>query len=214
MEIERYTYLRKELIRLYTVLTEQTFTVVIPLSSFLTLKQLENARDNPPISGFESLEIPVERPFTIARLLTAVDVMGDELEIGFRYPRKDIPEIYTSIQDWIRYWIEIKREAGYLRTPDLSELALIERLAKYVFSAYSHYHHEKINNTLHVNTQSEMTLLDILKGKMMFGTDIDEPISFISYVDEWRSTTGYSAEMEERTGSVGSGILSGFGGGL
>ncbi|AEV89557.1 hypothetical protein OBP_120 [Pseudomonas phage OBP] len=212
MQTERYIHLRKELVRLYKVLTEQTYTVIIPLSSFLTLKQLEYAKERPPIAGFESLEIPVERPFTIARLLTAVDVMGDELEIGFRFPRKDIPEVYTNIQDWIRYWIEIKRDAGYLRTPSIDELALMERLAKYVFSAYAHYHHEKINKTLNVNTQSEMTLLDILKGKMMFGSDIDEPISFISYVDEWRSSTGYSAQMEESRSYNAS--MSGFGGGM
>lgn len=214
MQTERYNHIRKELVRLYKVLTEQTYVVIIPLSSFLTLKQLEHARDNPPISGFESLEVPVERPFTIARLLSAVDIMGDELSIGFRTPRKDIPEIYVAIQDWIRYWIEIKREAGYLRTPDLKELAIMERLAKYVFSAYAHYYHEKINNTLHVNTHSEMTLLDILKGKMMFGADIDEPISFISYIDEWRSTSGYSAELEERGGYSDYGSMSGFGGGM
>lgn len=213
MHTERYVHIRKELVRLYKVLTEHTYVVVIPLSSFLTLRQLEHAKEKPPITGFESLEIPVERPFTIARLLDAVDVMGDELSIGFRFPRKDIPEIYTTIQDWIRYWIEIKREASYFRTPDIGELALIERLAKYVFGAYAHYHHEKINNTLNVNAHDDMTLLDILRGKMMFGSDIDEPISFISYVDEWRSTSGYSAQMEERS-SYSMGMTSGFGGGM
>lgn len=195
MELERYTFLRKELVRLHSVLTEYTFSVVLPLSSFLTLKELDRAKDSPPITGFETLELPVERPYTIEMILRAVDIMGDELSLGFRHPRKDIPLIYDSIQDWIRYWIEIKRNWGYLRSPDIGELELIERLAKYIFKAHSHYHHEKINKTLHVASREEMTLVDVLRGRMMFGDDLDAGISFISYVDEYKSDTGVRSGM-------------------
>lgn len=209
MELERYRFLQTELIRLHKVLTEYTFSVILPLSSFLTLRQLDKVKDNPPITGFESLEIPVERPYTIEHILKAVDIMGDELQIGFRYPRKDIPVIYTSIQDWIRYWIEIKRDWGYLRTPDIGELELIERLAKHIFSYYAHYYYENVNKILHVNSNEELTLLDVLKGRMMFGDAMDNGISFISYVDEYKSDTGIRGKSNS-----GIDFLGGFGGGL
>lgn len=211
MQIERYTFLRNELRRLYTILTEQTFVVAIPMSSFMTLRQLDKAKDNPPLTGFETLEIPVERPFTVQRLLQAVDIMGDELSLGFRHPRQDIPFLYNSIQDWIRYWIEIKRDVGYLRTPELSELELIERLGKYVFSAYAHYHYEKINKTLGVSSTAEMTLLDVLKGRMMYGTDLDEQLSYISHIDEYRAATGQTSNTMGSNFSASS-FLSGLGG--
>lgn len=211
MELERYTFLRAELRRLYTILTEQTFKVSMPMSSFMTLKQLDRAKDAPPLTGFETLELSVERPFTVLKLLTAVDIMGDELQIGFRHPRQDIPFLYTSIQDWIRYWIEIKVDMGYLRTPEISELELIEKLAKYIFGAYSHYHHEKINKALNVSHKGEMTLLDVIKGRMMFGNDIDNDVSFISYLDEYKSSIGYTGSSYN-SNYAGSDFLRGLGG--
>lgn len=211
MQIERYTFLRNELRRLYVVLTEQTFVVSIPLSSFMTLKQLDKAKDNPPLTGFETLEIPVERPFTVQRILQAVEIMGEDLRIGFRHPRQDIPNLYNSIQDWIRYWIEIKRDAGYLRTPAIPELELIEKFAKHLFGAYAHYHYEKINKTLNVGHAGEMTLLDALKGRMMFGTDMDEQLSFISHLDEYKSSIGHTSNSFGGYGSANS-LLNGLGG--
>lgn len=211
METERYTFLRKELIRLYSILTGQTFVVVLPLSSFMTLKQLDRAKESPPLTGFETLEMAVERPFTVLKLLTAVDIMGDELQLGFRHPRQDIPFLYNSIQDWIRYWIEIKTNAGYLRTPDIGELELIERLAKYIFRAHAHYYHENVNKTLHVTHSSEMTLVDILRGKMMFGEGVGESLSYVSYLDDYKSSTGYSGSSYN-SNYAGSDFLRGIGG--
>lgn len=193
METERYNYIRKELVELHRILTEETFEVAIPLSSFMSLKQLENARENPPLTGFETLEIPVERPFTILRLLQAVQIMGDHLNIGFRHARRDVPRIYESIQTWIKYWVEIKVNAGYLRSPSVEELELIEKLAKHVFGTYAHYHYEKINKTLHIPDMANASLLDILKGRMMYGTDIDEQLSYISHLDEYKSLMGYTS---------------------
>lgn len=210
MEIARYTHIRNELIRLYKMFTEEHFVVILPMSSFMTLTQLEHLKDNPPITGFETLELPVERPYSIARILKAFDIMGDSIQIGFRYPSKDIPRIYDAVQDWIRYWIEIKREAGYMRTPDIGELELIERLARYIFTAYSHYHYSKIYDTLNVRASGELTLLDVVRGRMMYGTDLDEPLSYISYLDEWKSTSGYVSANQTH----GAYNWNGFGGGM
>lgn len=213
MNIERYTYIRKELIRLYKLFSERTFLVFIPPSSFLTLEQLDRAKERPPLTGFETLEQPVERPYTIQYLLRAVDIMGDDIHLGFRYPRQDIPVIYESIQTWIKYWIEIKVNLSYMRTPDISELELIERLARFVFTPYSHYYHERINKDMRLNPGEEITLVTLLRGTMMHGKDFGEPISYISHLDQYKSTIGYSSSYGSHSGGTLD-FLRGFGGGM
>lgn len=209
MNTERFMYVRTELIKLYRIITKQTFVVYLPLSSFLTLSQLEHMRDNPPIQGFEMLEQPIERPYTIDNLLRAIKITDGNVNIGFRNPRQDIPLMFDTIQNWVKYWCEIKGGAPWVRTPPISELALIEKLGRHIFGHYKHYHYEKINDTLNIQSQESITLLDILKGRMMFGEDIDNDISYISYLDEYKSSQGYSPETE-----TDSGYLNGYGGGL
>lgn len=207
MDTNRYMYIREELVKLYSILTQETFLVVMPTTSFMSLKQLEHYRENQPLVGFDSLEIPMERPYSIMKILEAFVHMGDEAKVYFRYPSRDIPRIYDSIQTWIQYWVEIKRGSGYLRTPAIEELELIEKLARHIFTDYSHYHYSKIYDTLNVKSSENMTLLDVIKGRMMYGTDLDEQLSYISYLDEYKSQTGYQS-------SVASEIYSGFGGGM
>ena len=198
--------------KLYRLFSERTFVVTIPASSFLTLKQLDRARERPPLTGFETLEIPVERPFTIEYLLRAVDIMGEDINLGFRYPRQDIPVIYESIQEWIKYWIEIKVNLSYMRTPDIKELEIIEKLSRILFTDYAHYYHERINKDMNIDVSKPLTLVDILRGQMMHGSDYGEPISYISYLDQYKATTGYSSSNNYANGTLD--FLRGFGGGL
>lgn len=213
MNTERYMYLRKELIALHRLITRRTFLVTLPLASFLSTKQLQHYQKNPPINGFESITQTSERPYTIEFILRAVMMTGEGFTMGFRKPREDIPVMFNAIQDWIKYWIEIKHDGGYLRTPDVKELELIEKLGRFIFSAYAHYHHEKINRTLQVPNLENATLLDILRGRMMFGTDFDEPISYVSYLDQYKSDVGYR-DYSSDIGSDTLSFLKGFGGGL
>lgn len=206
METERYMQIRSELIKLHSILTEWTFNVIMPASQFITLKRLSEIEKNPPINGFESLEIPQERPMSISRILDAFVIMGDEAQVYFRSPRRDIPVIYETIQETVRLWCEIKSELSYLRTPPLEELELLEKFSKYLFGDYANYYHEKINNSMQIKHTSEMTLLDMIKGRMMYGDAFDEPISYISYVDQYKSTQGYAEHSAVSYGS-------GFGGG-
>lgn len=207
MDTNRYMYVRGELVKLYTILTQETFLVIMPATSFMSLKQLEHYKEHQPIIGFDSLEVPMERPYSIMKILEAFVHMGDEAQVYFRHPAKDVPRIYDAIQDWIRYWVEIKRGSGYLRTPSIEELELIEKLARHLFTDYSHYHYTKIFDTLNVKSSETMTLLDVVKGRMMYGNDLDEQLSFISYLDEYKSQTGFQS-------SVASQVYSGFGGGM
>lgn len=215
MNIERYTFVRNELIRLHSLFTARTFVVMTPLSNFLSLQQLEHYQKNPPINGLGALEEAVERPYTIERLLLGMKRMGEEIKLGFRYPREDIPVVYESIQLWIQYWIEIKTTASYLQTPTIEELELIEKLGRFVFTAYAHFHHEKINRTMRVTNTKELTLIEVMSGRMQFGSDFDEPISYISYLDQYKSETGYvnyGINSVNQDGTLD--FLRGFGGGL
>lgn len=211
MITERYCFLREELIRLYRLFTQRTFNVTLPLASVLTTEQLKAYQKNPPIRGFDSLMVASERPYSVAFMLQAVQISGDELDIGFSRPREDIPVIYEAIQDWIHYWIEIKVGGGFLRTPDIIELELIEKLGRMLFTPYAHYHHEKINQALHVPNIQNASLLDILRGTMMFGSDFDQPLSYYSALDEYKSSINYSSSSYD-TSSLD--FMKGFGGGL
>lgn len=212
MNVQRYTYLRNELIRLYKLFTERTFLVTIPLSSFMTLKELERAKENPPLIGFEHLSENVERPLTINKILLAVSIMDVHLNIGFTRPRQDIPVIYDAIENWIQHWIEIKLNAGYLQSPPIEELELIEKLGRHIFTYYAHYHHEKINKVMRVTNTSELTLLDVLQGRIMYGADFDQPISYISHLDHYKAQVGYSGSSSSHGGALD--FLKGFGAGL
>lgn len=214
MDTSRYMYVRGELLKLYNIIQNQSFEVILPLTHFLNKQKLEFLEKNPPINGFGVLETPTCRPYPISRILTAFAIMEDEVQLDFRHPRHDIPLIYNTIQDWIRYWIEIKRGAGYLRTPSIEELELIEKLGRYVFSSYKHYHYEKINKTLHVPTTDTMTLLDVIKGRMMYGDDIDTDLSYISYLDEYKSEIGYGGIPSGNSVNTLRNLMGGFGGGM
>ena len=214
MRTERYNTLRKELIRIYKVLTERTFVVYIQPTAFLSLKQLENAKERPPLTGFETYETMVERPYTIAYLLRAFDIMGDKINMGYRFPREDIPVVYETVQDWIRYWIEIKQGCPYIATPSIEELSLIEQVARHAFTGYAHYYHERINDSMRVYNKKELSLLDVLRGKMQFGDAVTEPISYISHIDQYKSDTGYRSGPSYNTGNGGIDFLKGFGGGM
>jgi len=216
METARYNYIRGELIRLHNIIMNQTFVVSLPLSYFLNKRQLEHLKENPPITGFGSLEEPVRRPYTMNRLLDAFELMGSDISIGFMSPRKDIPVIYETIQDWIRYWIEIKEGAGYLRTPPVEELELIEKLARYVFGVYTHYYYEKVNATFNVAVKEEMSLLDVFKAKLMYGDEgANQDLSYVSYLDQYKSATGYVGNVDTTGASETlSNLMRGFGGGI
>lgn len=218
MQTERYNFIRKELVKLHELFTQRTFNVYVSLSSFLTYEQLTNYEKHPPIGGFNRIEIVDERPYTIEYLLTMFEIMGDKAEMGFKYPKQDIPVMYDAAQNWIKYWVELKTSVGYLRTPPLEELEVMERLARYVFSAYKHYYYEKMNDNLNVPSKDNMTLFDVFKGRMMYGDSFDQDLSFISYLDQFRGGGGYIELMEGPGYNNGfSGFdspNSGFGGGM
>lgn len=213
MHTDRFMFIRNDLIRLYQLFTERTFVVVMPVASFLSTEQLRHYEENPPINGFESLMENSERPYTVSHILRSVALMDENFRIGFRYPREDIPVIYDAIQTWIQHWIEIKLNNNYLRTPDVKELEIIDKLGRYVFTAYAHYHHEKINRVMNVSDVKQLTLVDVLKGRMMYGADFDEPISHISHLDNYKSEINYRDPGKSfDKGTID--FLRGFGGGL
>ena len=79
MDLTRYKHVRENLVSLYKMITEETFNVYIPKSSFLSLKQIKHLEKNPPINGMESYEAVVERPLTILRMAQAFSMIGEDM---------------------------------------------------------------------------------------------------------------------------------------
>lgn len=193
MDLTRYNHVRENLVSLYKTITEETFNVYIPKSSFLSLKQIKQIEKNPPINGMESYDNVIERPLSILRMAQAFSMVGeDDVNLAFRYPRKDIPRIYNTIQDYIMYWLEIKRNYARFDSPGLDELEILEKVAKYVFSAYKEYHIQEVNDKFGVVKQSDMTLMDYIKGTWMYGEQFQENISFISHLAVYREENNLS----------------------
>lgn len=193
MDLTRYKHVRENLVNLYKMITEETFNVYIPKSSFLSLKQIKHLEKNPPINGMGSYEAVVERPLTILRMAQAFSMIGeDDVNLAFRYPRRDIPRIYNGIQDYIMYWLEIKRYWARFDAPSLDELEILEKIAKYVFSAYKEYHIQEVNDKFGVTKQSDMTLMDYIKGTWMYGEQFQDNISFISHLAVYREENNLS----------------------
>lgn len=193
MDLSRYNHIRESLVALYKTITEETFNVYIPKSSFLSLNQIKKLENSPPINGIESYDNVVERPLSILRIAQAFSMVGeDDVNLAFRYPRKDIPKIYNTIQDYIMYWLEIKRHYARFDSPGLEELGILEKIAKYVFSAYKEYHIQEVNDKFGVSSQAEMTLMDYIKGTWMYGEQYQDNISFISHLAVYREENNLS----------------------
>lgn len=185
-DVKRYTENYDELVRLYKAMTRRYFTVIAPRAVFMATAQLEALEDNPPLGGLERFSRPIECNVTIEKIIRAYQIADDEFEMGFRYPARDIPFIYETIQESIRLWIEMRLNAYNYATASIDELRAMEKVAKGLFGAYRHYtriREREIKKGKSVSTGSD--LVDVYLGILMFGEGPQEDISFVSYIDQY-----------------------------
>lgn len=170
MSNERYIAVRERLIELFPVMTEYTYEIVAAPSIFLPLKQLKNIDSaDDRLIGTEIVGNVVERQVTIAKMSEAISINGECTEMAFRRPSRVIPEIYESIQEYIKLWIEIKTDYSWLPSPQLEELERLERVAKFVFTPYKEYYYAKIAKATGVSAQADTTMQGALLSIWMFG---------------------------------------------
>lgn len=186
MNVERYTVVRERLVELFKIITEKTWPVVIPRSNLISVELLKKINERDPYGALDRLEELGERNLTIQRLCDAFVIMDDEVQLGFQKPRRDTVEIYLIIQEYLRLWVEIKTDFSWFNSPPLEELEILEKIAKFVFNAYRSYKMEEITDSFGGYQAEDMSLFNILKAQMVYGADIREGISFISYLSSYR----------------------------
>lgn len=183
----RYNHVRSELVRLYKIITKRTFILNAKRSIFLTTEQLEAMEKNPPICGLDRYNTVGEMPVTIAKMVLAQEIIGDDLVLAFRYPKKDIPVVYDTIQNYIKYWTEIMLNASGFKTATVYELELLENIAKGLYYSYSYYKREMVKEDLNKQKASYVDpMVNLYLGIIKHGRGMDNDNSFYSYLDAYK----------------------------
>lgn len=192
--LQHHNEVRAELIRLYKVMTQHLFTIIAPRSVFLTTEQLEVIEKNPPMAGIALFSTPIETQVTIEKIINAYLLGGDGFQMGFRYPRKELPIIYETLQDAVRLWTDIKLNSYNFKSAPMEELEAMELVARNLFEGYRIYHNERVKNELAVKERKgEDRMMSIYLNILHHGMDEPDEVSFISYVDLYRAkNTGIS----------------------
>lgn len=219
MDYRRFNVIRARLVELYKVITEYTFEIVAPPSTFMQLKAMKNIDRAQFLIGTERMGLAVRRDMTITKMTTAISLNGDETQMAFRFPSRDIPRVYESIQEYIQLWLEVKTDWGWFETARLEELEELEAVAKFIFTPYKEYHAAKIAKEFGYKNTEDISLVNTMRSLWMFGSTPQEELSFVSYVSLYKeaqgltkhhqSSYGRSETLEELLGgNYGSGIQS------
>lgn len=182
---EHYIKVREDLCKLYDIITKKLFYVIAPRSVFLTTEQLTAMSNNPPPGGIERFFMVTEMPVTIEKMITAYEIGGEDFQLSFRYPHKDIPIIYETVQEYIRLWVDVKMNSYSYKTASINELKALESVSKSLFYAYKYYYDMEYNKRVTEGSGStEFELANLVYGKIAYGSD-GSTLSFISYVDQY-----------------------------
>lgn len=217
MNYERFNFIRERLVELYPLITEYTFEIVAPASTFLELKQLQGLDKTEYRPGTERVGIPVVRPLTITQLTKALTLNGNDAELYFRWPSRDIIRIYEGIQEYIKLWLEIKVDWGWFESARLEELEELEAVAKFVFTPYKEYHAAKVAKEFGYQSTGDMSLVNSMRSLWMFGNTVTEDISFVSHIAMYKEGQGLTQQTQSsygRSETLEELLNSGFGAGL
>ena len=191
---EHYSKVRTELVKLYEVITQRHFSVIAPRSVFFTTEQLERIARNPPPGGVERFTEPTERGVTIEKMVLAYEIGGDDFELAFKRPKRDIPEIYETIQEYIRLWVDIKINSYGYKTATIEELRKLENVARSLFGIYRYYYELDIEEKFDKKaSNTEFELANMALAGLAYGNRPSE-ISFISYIDHYQEKINAKSE--------------------
>lgn len=184
--LNHYRKVASELIRLYEFITDRHFPVIAPRSVFLTTEQLEKLEKFPPAGGLSRFTRRMEVDVSIEKIMHAYEIGGDTFEMGFKYPKRDIPIIYEAVQEYIRLWVDIKINAVGYNTATVDELRALERVSRSLFGIYKYYREEEEEERLKGNDETtDYGLANVALSLMQFGSGEAKGLSFISYIDQY-----------------------------
>lgn len=194
---EHYKKVRAELVELYTFMTERQFPVVAPRSVFLTTEQLNELERRPPPGGIARFTKQIQIDVTPIRIINAYEIGGDEFEMGFGRPKRDIPLLYESMQEYIRLWVDVKINSYGYGTASIEELRAIERVTRSLFNIYRYYRQTEEQERMDKITQSddgEHGLTSLVLGTLKYGMEGFSDVSYVSYVDQYYEKLRASSE--------------------
>lgn len=196
--IRHHNEVRAELIRLHDVMTKKYFTIIAPRSIFLTIEQLERIDKNPPLGGLSMFSDKIESQTTIENIIRAFLIAEEDINLGFRYPSRDIPVIYETLQESIRLWIDMKVNSYSYSTAPVTELRAMETVAKNLFGPYRHYYREQVKKEMKETVQyTKNSMANLYMTLLRYGFDGPDDVSFISYIDM------YEEQMRSREHELG-----------
>lgn len=193
-----YMRLRKELIILYKALKNRSFSVFVPESAFMTAETLKNFESYPPRGGIEGLIEPTQRGCTIEMMAGIFKLDQDFNQLSFEDPLYAGPMIYGLVQDYIKKWIEIKRNSFGIKTIDIEELIDLERVARYVYPICVHADNIESIKRSNIITDPSATLFELLFSQLGNKSYQDSQSSFISYIDIYGEETGVDFKAENK----------------
>lgn len=196
--ISHYNEVRAELMRLYKIMTQKYFTIIAPRSTFFTIEQLERIDNNPPIGGLSVFSERIESQTTIENIIRAYLIAEEDINLGFRYPSRDIPLIYETLQESIRLWIDMKINSYSYSTAPIEELRAMETVAKNIFGPYRHYYRERVKKEMKETVQyTKDSMANLYMTLLRYGFDGPDDVSFVSYIDL------YQEQMRSREFELG-----------
>ena len=139
MTLSRYREVREKLVKLYRILSYQTFPVYITPTALMSVEELRTR----PMYSREGFANDVDyysrhelRHMQIPNIIDIIPNLTSENDIGFQNPNESLVMIYESIQEYIALWVEIMRDAPEFQHPPIEELRSLEDLAYLVYGGY------------------------------------------------------------------------------
>lgn len=193
LALSRYNYIRERLIFLYNILNNRLYTVCVKPSMLMSIEEL---RDRPFyyqedfVNDTGYYDEYQERKFTIPKIIEILPNLMDGERPRFRNANEAVTEIFESIQEYLRLWVELVSKANEFQMPPMSELRNLELLAYSVFDDYkaikgfndSRHLYRQVKNDEEANRRN-LVGLGVLLGMNAVGYGDDTGLSFISHLD-------------------------------
>ena len=202
LPLSRYNTIRERLIFLHNILQNRTYVVYATPKMLMSLDQLrdrtEYSQEN-VVGDSTYYDEYQERKLTIPKIIEILPNLISEKELGFRKPNTVVVEIYESIQEYLRLWVELNNAAPEFKLPPIDELRNLELMAYTIFNEYKRIkHHLNNRHRYEKQTDSDETMranllgLGRLLGMAAIGKGEGDEISFISYLDDLYSNNNPS----------------------
>jgi hypothetical protein len=191
----RYGAVRTRLIELYSILNHRVYGVWVAPKSLMTIDDLRGRYHNNQ-AGFANdhnyYDEPQMRQMKIPQMLGFLPNILSPDELGFQKANETVPNIYESIQEYLKLWCEMIRTVPEFKSPPREELRQLENLAYMLFPSYMKIKPFVTNQAIREagKDRREHEGMGLASLGMLFtmtpmlNKGIGQEISFVSHLDE------------------------------